>query len=361
MNKVPKKRWLFASDYRPGFLDLEPFKLLDEHERWRKVASILKITKEGKKRLGWIIYARDGHSIEQTVRHFGISRKTFHKWFREFDPDNLYSLKRLEDRSKAPLHVRCIQLSPDEVRNIVALRKRYPYYGKRKLAIRYKEIHGKFMSSWHIQQVVQDKKLYLKPAKTKRTSAKRKRSLALGAKKKTIELVAKLPQYRKRAGFIICLDTITVHWDGVRRYFFTAIDKYGKVAFARMYASKNTLNSADFLRRLWYLLDGKLPRVGHDNGSEFGKHFKTTCLELGIEQYYSRVRTPKDNPENERFNRTLQTEFLYQGNMHPDVAITNQKLTEWLIEYNFERPHESLGYQAPLKRPKLSPMYSSCT
>ncbi|PJA11066.1 hypothetical protein COX67_01680, partial [Candidatus Falkowbacteria bacterium CG_4_10_14_0_2_um_filter_36_22] len=39
----------------------------------------------------------------------------------------------------------------------------------------------------------------------------------------------------------------------------------------------------------------------------------------------------------------------------------NHNLTEWLIEYNFKRPHQSLNYQTPLKFSKVLPMYSSCT
>jgi transposase InsO family protein len=361
MNKAPKKRWLFSKEYHPGFLDWKPLRLLDEHARWRKVAEILKISREGKKRLEWIIYTKEGHSVVETVRHFGITRKSYYKWSSFFDPDNLYSLKKLEDRSRAPLRVRTLQLSSQEIRRIVALRKHYPFYGKRKLAVRYKDIHGTFMSSWHIQKIIEQKELYQKPAKTKRTTAKRKRSMSQGTKKKTIELISKLSAKKKKAGFIICLDTVMAVRNGLRRYIFTAVDKYGKVAFARMYTSKSTINSADFLQRLRYLLDGKVPRVGHDNGSEFGKRFKRTCQEFGIEQYYSRVRTPKDNPENERFNRTLRTEFLSQGNMHSDIRISNRKMTDWLIEYNFERPHESLGYHPPLTQPKVSPMYSSCT
>ncbi|MBU6390600.1 transposase, partial [Patescibacteria group bacterium] len=44
-------------------------------------------------------------------------------------------------------------------------------------------------------------------------------------------------------------------------------------------------------------------------------------------------------------------------------ALFNRKLTEWLIEYNFVRPHQTLGYQTPWeyysKANKLLPMYSS--
>jgi transposase InsO family protein len=207
--------------------------------------------------------------------------------------------------------------------------------------------------------VIENWKLYHNPKKTAKISKKRKR----GQKKKQItELeLNKLPKYKKQAGYIICLDTITIYWSNLKRYIFTAIDKYGKVALARMYKTKSSLNGQDFLRRLYYLLDGQVPRVGHDNSSEFAKYFKAACLKLDIKQYYSRVKTPKDNPDNERFNRTLEEEFIQLGNFHSDPVIFNQRLTEWLIEYNFRRPHQTLGYKTPLEFSKVLPMYSSCT
>jgi hypothetical protein len=39
----------------------------------------------------------------------------------------------------------------------------------------------------------------------------------------------------------------------------------------------------------------------------------------------------------------------------------NKKLTEWLIEYNFHRPHEALGYETPIEFNKVLPMYPSGT
>ncbi|MBI4209443.1 MAG: transposase, partial [Deltaproteobacteria bacterium] len=39
--------------------------------------------------------------------------------------------------------------------------------------------------------------------------------------------------------------------------------------------------------------------------------------------------------------------------------------TEWLIEYNFHRPHQALGYQTPIafhyQHHKVLPMYPSST
>ena len=334
-------------------------KLLNPHDRWRKVAKVLKVSKEAKQRLEWIIYHLQGHDVAQTARRFGIARKTFYKWFNEFDEDNLYSLYKLQDKSRAPKHVRQKEISVVEQRRIVKLRKENMCYGKMKLQKLYYDKYGEKISSWKIQKVIEMKKLYRNPVKTARIGRKRKKAQK---KKRITELkLNKMAKYKKKAGYIICLDVIVIYSNGLKRYIFTGIDKFGKMAFARMYKTKSSRSAEDFLSRLYFLLDGNVPRVGHDNGSEFEKYFKRACHKLGIDQYYSRVRTPKDNPENERFNRTLQEEFLSFGNFHSDPIVFNKKLLEWLIKYNFERPHETLGYQTPMEFCKVLPMYSSCT
>lgn len=352
-------KWLFAplekltEDYLPQI------KLLDKRERWKRVAKILKVSKKAQPRLEWIIYYYDGYSAAETARRFGITRKTFYKWYREFDEDNLYSLRRLEDKSRAPLRVRQREITPVQEQRIIALRKQYIRYSSKKLVRYYKEKYGEDISAWKIQKVIEARKLYFNPIKTAKIQRKRQRAQK---KKRITELeLYRLPWYKNKAGYIICLDTIVIYWNGLKRYIFTAIDKYGKFAFARMYKSKSSLNARDFLFRLNYLLDGQIPRVGHDNGSEFGKLFAAACQELKIEQYWNRIKTPRDNPNNERFNQTLQNEFLALGNFHSDPAIFNQRLTEWLIEYTFRRPHQALGYKTPIEFSKVLPMYSRST
>ncbi len=55
------------------------------------------------------------------------------------------------------------------------------------------------------------------------------------------------------------------------------------------------------------------------------------------------------------------------GNYIDDVDVFNPLLTDWLIEYNFNRPHKSLGYLSPVKfltqilDKKVLPMYSTRT
>lgn len=172
-------------------------------------------------------------------------------------------------------------------------------------------------------------------------------------------------QRKPLSGFLVCLDAIMRYWQGSKRYILTAIDRHTKVAFARMYATHTSASAGDFLRRLHLLLDGRIENVQTDNGCEFHLRFEAACEKLGLAHYWSRAKTPKDNAVNERFNRTLQEEFLSLGSMTVDISVFNRKLTEWLVEYNFRRPHQALGYLPPInfmaKYHNVLPMYPPST
>ena len=115
-----------------------------------------------------------------------------------------------------------------------------------------------------------------------------------------------------------------------------------------VYKNCSSYSSRDFLLRLYYLVNKEDFLIQTDNGSEFSKYFQKACEELNITHYYSRVNTPKDNAQIERFNRTRE-EFLQLGNYIDDVKSFNNLLGEWLIEYNFNRPHQSVGYLTPIE------------
>lgn len=49
-----------------------------------------------------------------------------------------------------------------------------------------------------------------------------------------------------------------------------------------MYKSKSSLNAQDFLKRLYYLFDGKIENLQTDNGSEFQGMFEKAAQELDL-------------------------------------------------------------------------------
>lgn len=319
-----------------------------------------------KKRLAWMDYYRKIGNASQTCRYFGIARETFYEWRRRYDPHRLESL---EAKSRRPQRTRQWDVSRPEEFRILRLRRAHIRYGKSfdpegsqtlngmKLAVLYRREYGVPISSWKIQRVIEKHGLYFHPAASEKLRKKRKHNQA---KKRITEL-----KKEQRTGFLIALDTVVRYWMGAKRYILTGIDTHSKIAFARMYSTKSSKHAADFLKRLHYLFDARIENITRDNGSEFLGAFDAGLEQLRIAGYFSRVKTPTDNPVDERFNRTLQDEFIALGNMTADCTVFNRKLTEWLIEYNFKRPHQALGYEVPVeyhyRYQKVSPMYPSST
>lgn len=318
------------------------------------IASIPILSPEARKRLRWMDYCATCKNVSKTCRYFGISRKTFHYWKKRYNP---WHLESLEEKSRRPKNTRRWMVSGTQELRIVGLRKAHIRYGKEKLKHIYEDQYHESISSWKIQRVIEKHDLYYHPARTAKLRLRRKRNQS---KKRITEL-----KREKRTGFLVACDSMVIYWNSVKRYILTGIDVYSKIAFARMYTSKHSRHAADFLNRMHYLLEGKIENIQTDNGSEFAKHFRDAIGALHLEHYFSRPHTPTDNPVDERFNRTLKEEFIQMGNLTYDVDVFNQRLTEWLIEYNFKRPHQSLDYMPPInfhyKYHKVLPMYPAST
>lgn len=351
---IKRRRWLFASSCSRYYTRRHiPLPL---YTRWRKTAELMKLSRGARGRLEWIIYwEKHGKDASLTARHYGIARKTFHKWHGRFDKD---FLRGLEDESKTPKRKRSRQYTARQYAQITALRRQHPRYGKMKLLELYKRRHGEdrvSLSAWKVQCIIEASGIYYHPLKQARINRRRARTRT---RKKITQL-----ERKPLSGFLLCIDSVVRYWAGQKRYILTAIDRHTKVAFARMYTTHSSASARDFLHRLHILLDGKIENVQTDNGSEFHRHFDEACQKLGIEHYWSRVKTPKDNAVNERFNRTLEDEFISMGNMTADTVEFNRRLTEWLVEYNFHRPHQTLRYSTPIgftfKYHKVLPMYPS--
>ncbi len=358
MPTTPRQKWLYLTSNKlpRSFRPNVPW-LMDKHERLRQTARRMGLSKQAMTRLEWMIWHEvKGNDAYLTSRHFGIAPKTFYKWHNRFDESNLHSL---EDQSRMPKTFRQKEYTPLQYERIVALRKKYIRYSKFKLLVLYKRAYpeDKAISSWKVQCIIKRSGIYYSPQKQARINRKRGRSVK---RKKITDLKKK-----KVRSFLVCLDTVVLYWMGQKRYVLTAIDRYSKIAFARMYTSHSSECSADFMRRLHFLLQGKIKNVQTDNGSEFRGRFEETCDKLKLSHYVSRVHTPKDNAVNERFNRTTQDEFIRLGNMTDNTVIFNHNLTEWLVEYNFYRPHQTLGYEPPMnfhyRNHNLLPMYPSST
>ena len=347
------------------FFKRKPIVRKDRHVTWREVADLLGLKTQERLRVEWMVFYHTAgrENVTVTAHHFGISRKTFHKWLKRFK-DSKYNVKSLADQSRTPARKRTWQVTLTQEDRIRRLRNRYPHYGKKKLKVLYEKEYSEEISTWKIERVIRRYKLYPDQHKQERTAMKRARARQK-PKKRITQLVKE-----GRPWFLFHVDTIVIYWGNVKRYILTAVDHTTKLGYARMYRNKSSRSAADFLYRLRYLVGQPIENLQTDNGSEFAWEFERASATLGIERYFSRIRTPKDNPEIERFNQTLEYEWLYNSNLSLDPEDLNPQLTEWLIEYNFNRPHQSLAYLSPVEyidrilakiRHSVLPMWSATT
>jgi len=153
------------------------------------------------------------------------------------------------------------------------------------------------------------------------------------------------PEY---PGHLVALDTIERFVDGCRRYVITFEDIYTRFSFAWGTKSHASLAAAEFfsLCRKAFPHSYDFLFVLTDNGSEFKKFFAEELRRLHLVHFHTYPKTPKMNAHLERFNRTIQEEFIdYNLFLLKDPDDFNRKLMDYLIFYNTERVHHAFRNQ----------------
>jgi len=184
------------------FFKTKPIIPENRYERWRGVADLLGFTTHERLRVEWMVfyYTVAKENVTLTAQHFGISRKTFHKWLKRFKGSK-YDVHSLGDQSKAPEHKRNWEVTLTQEERVRHLRKRYPCYGKKKLKVLYEKEYSEEISTWKIERVIRRHKLY--PDQKKAQKAARKRVRACQKPKKRITQLVK-------EGLLFQLDTIVM-------------------------------------------------------------------------------------------------------------------------------------------------------
>ena len=160
--------------------------------------------------------------------------------------------------------------------------------------------------------------------------------------KKKVRRGSYLPE---KPGDLLQLDGVLIFALRQRRYTFTAVDLVSRWAFSKTYKTASSRNGADFLQLLLMAAPFKIRRIQTDNGSEFLKEFREAAEKAGLTHFFNWVKQPKYQGWVERFNRSIQEEFLnyHRASLAGEPDDFNPELTRWLEFYNGQRVHRSLG------------------
>ncbi len=138
-------------------------------------------------------------------------------------------------------------------------------------------------------------------------------------------------------------------WD----YVHVAIDDHSRVAWAGIKPDETGASAWRALIaavRYYRHLGIRFREVLTDNGACYrSKAFARTCRRLGLKRKRTQPYRPRTNGKAERLIQTALHEWAY-ARAYENAAQRAEYLTTWLHQYNWHRPHSSLGYLPPVSR-----------
>jgi len=297
------------------------------------------------------------HGWRLTKEAFNVPRSTIFKWKNLYDKNNS-CIESLNNKSTKPKRYRQSNIDDRIIEFIKQQRYLHKRIGKGKL----KPLLDDYCISINILSIseptigriikhLKDKHQLIGENNAKVTLMGKTGKLIIRKPKRTkpkLRIKDFKPIY---AGDLVQVDSIVKYIQSIKRYVITAVDVKTKTTFAYGYTNLSSISSKDFLDKLIQSFPFDIKRIQTDNGHEFLKYFELELEKRKIIHFFNYPRCPKMNCFVERFNRTLQEEYL-NDNIYlltDNIETFNTQLMDYLYWYNTTRPHFSLKQIPPLK------------
>jgi len=315
------------------------------------IASLRRFDKDevAKERLKIIMF-HDAYGEKATIDAYGADRKVVSRWKKKLTSSKGL-LSSLIPTSTRPMNVRQPQTRVEIVVFIKSQREAHFRIGKDKLKVfvdKYCEGGGiPTISASTIGNIIRKNNFFYQ--NLRKTYHDPSSGWAQKERKKTKRLRIKHSFHPDYFGYIVS-DSVERITDGIKEYFISAIDARMKFSLTLNYKRLTATNMLDFYVRFKSVYPGTVRIWQSDNGSENLGVFDKQLQMDNIPHYFIYPRCPKIDTFIERYNRTLQDEFIDPNldTIH-DKGVFWQKLSDYVIYYNAERPHHSLGLKSPLQ------------
>lgn len=299
---------------------------------------------------------------QATKEAFGADRKVISRWRQRLKQHD-GALSGLVPNSTRPRRTRTMTVAIEIVQYIRQIRQKHPRLGKEKI----KPLLDEFCQSKGLKTIAESTigkvlkrhklfyqksgRVYHDPSRKKPIQQKRLR-------------VKRSPRHED-FGHIIS-DTVERVTDGVKDYFYNAIDAKLKFALTLNYKRLNSSNMKDFYERFRAVYPLKIKDWQNDNGSENLGEFDDALRKAHIPHLFIYPRCPKINSIIERYNRTIQEEFIDNNlDIIHDKSLFHQSLAEYMVFYLTKRVHKSLDKMTPvdylIKKGGMSHLYGTYT
>jgi hypothetical protein len=277
-----------------------------------------------------IIKLYNKYGEKAAIDAFGADRKVIGRWKKRLTLSD-GRLASLIPYSTRPKNVRVPQTRPEIVEFIKFQREAHFRIGKEKLKVfvdKYcgeKEIPTVSVST--IGNIIKRHNLFYQRAG--RIYHNPASKCARRNEVKIKRLRVKHSPRPENFGYIVS-DSVEKIVDGIRYYFTSAIDAKMKFSLTLKYRNLTSTNMLDFYLRFKTVYPGVIKIWQSDNGSENLGVFDDQLKKDGIPHYFIYPRCPKIDTFIERYNRSLQEEFVDPNldTIH-DFGVFQEKLTDW--------------------------------
>jgi transposase InsO family protein len=311
------------------------------------------LTEKAKHKVKVIVFW-EKHGLDAALDAFPHKKSTLYNWKRILAENN-GRLESLNEKKTSPNNKRKRIVDPKIEQFIIDLRTAHPRTGKEKLKPlldKYcRENAIKTISISTIGRIIFDlKKKNKLPTQKKLSYYARSDSFSERNKIKRKKIRRKDYQ-PATAGDLVQVDTIVKFINGIKRYIVTAIDLKSEFGFAYAYTNHSSKSTADFFAKFQSVAPFQIKRIQTDNGSEFDYLFAECAQKQNIIHFHNYPKCPKMNAVVERFNRTIQEDFIdwRAESLSKSIDKFNADLIEWLLWYNTERPHHTLRQIPPMQ------------
>jgi transposase InsO family protein len=282
-----------------------------------------------------------GLALKQAAACFNVSPKTAAKWVGRY---RMHSQAGLPDRSSRPHRLR--HPTPTELIERVRLLRKERWTG-----LRIAQHTG--LSQATVSRILRRLRLSRMRDLEPRPEVQRYEHAAAGD---LLHLdIKKLGRFSAEG--------MRIHGDPSRRtrglgweYVHVAIDDHSRIGYSDIFPNEKADSAVQFLRQAlaYYARLGiRFKAVLTDNGPAYAsRRFAQACRELGLKHRRTRPYTPRTNGKAERFIQTALREWAY-GRSYQNSNQRAQELPRWIHQYNWHRPHGSLGASPPISRAGL--------
>lgn len=284
-----------------------------------------------------VAYTSGLYTVTELADQFGISRKTAYKYLDRYRGEGVAGLT---DHSRRPTRSP-LATAEDLVTAVVSCRKKHPRWGPKK--IHWVLTHREPRRGW---PAVSTMALILKRHGLAQGRPHRRPAVEQAAHPGFVAATA--PNVVWTTDFKGQFRTRDARWS----YPLTIMDRYSRYLLACRHREGPTTVGVQAVFTQVFREVGLPEYIHSDNGEPFVGHglaglsdLAVWWLRLGIWPELGRPAHPEDNPEHERMHRTLKG-----ATARPPAAsgaAQQRRFARFREEYNWDRPHEALGFQVP--------------